>query len=70
MKRRTSTSWKENGTLAIRAVLLGCALRRSELAALESKHIQQRDGRWVFNRPGGQGRSGSLSHQRSSLRSA
>jgi integrase len=33
---------------AILAVLLGCALRRSELAALESKHIQQRDGRWMF----------------------
>jgi hypothetical protein len=30
------------------AVLLGCALRRSELAALECAHIQQRDGRWVF----------------------
>jgi integrase len=29
-------------------VLLGCALRRSELAALECGHIQQRDGRWVF----------------------
>src|SRR5262252_4719004 len=27
---------------AILAVLLGCALRRSELAALESRHIQQR----------------------------
>jgi len=33
---------------AILAVLLGCALRRSELAALESRHIQQRDGRSVF----------------------
>jgi len=33
---------------AILAVLLGCALRRSEPAALESRHIQQRDGRWVF----------------------
>jgi integrase len=33
---------------AIRAVLLGCALRRSELAALECGHLQQRDGRWVF----------------------
>ena len=33
---------------AILAVLLGCALRRSELAALELTHIQQRDGRWVF----------------------
>jgi hypothetical protein len=29
-------------------VLLGCALGRRELAALESRHIQQRDGRWVF----------------------
>ena len=29
-------------------MLLGCSLRRSELAALESRHIQQRDGRWVF----------------------
>jgi integrase len=33
---------------AILAMLLGCALRRSELAALECGHIQQRDGRWVF----------------------
>jgi integrase len=33
---------------AILAVLLGCALRRSELAALEPRHIQQRDGRGVF----------------------
>jgi site-specific recombinase XerD len=33
---------------AILAVLLGCALRRSELAALGCGHMQQRDGRWVF----------------------
>jgi integrase len=33
---------------AILAVVLGCALRRSELAALDCGHIQQRDGRWVF----------------------
>ena len=33
---------------AILAVLLGCALRRSELAALKCGHIQQRHGRWVF----------------------
>ena len=33
---------------AILAVLLGCALPQSELAALDSRHIQQRDGRWVF----------------------
>ena len=31
---------------AILAVLLGCGLRRSEVAALTFKHIHQRDGRW------------------------
>ena len=33
---------------AIIAVLLGCGLRRSELAALTMEHIQQRDGRWCI----------------------
>src|SRR6202161_3378756 len=33
---------------AIIAVLLGCALRRSEVAALTMEHIQQRDGRWCI----------------------
>jgi integrase/recombinase XerD len=33
---------------AIIAVLLGCGLRRSEVAALTIGHIQQRDGRWVI----------------------
>jgi len=33
---------------AIIAVLLGCGLRRSEVAALTMNHIQQRDGRWVI----------------------
>jgi site-specific recombinase XerD len=31
---------------AIIAMLLGCALRRSEVAALTMAHVQQRDGRW------------------------
>src|SRR6266404_9547781 len=31
---------------AILAVLLGCGLRRSEVAALTFSHVQQRDGRW------------------------
>jgi site-specific recombinase XerD len=31
---------------AILAVLLGCGLRRSEMAALTVGHVQQRDGRW------------------------
>jgi len=30
------------------AVLLGCGLRRSEVAALTLKHIQQRDNRWCI----------------------
>ena len=33
---------------ALLAVLIGCGLRRSEVAALELGHIQQREGRWVF----------------------
>ena len=33
---------------AILAVLLGCGLRRSEVAALTITHIQQRDGRWCI----------------------
>jgi site-specific recombinase XerD len=31
---------------AILALLLGCGLRRSEVAALTVAHVQQRDGRW------------------------
>jgi site-specific recombinase XerD len=33
---------------AILAVMLGCGLRRSEVAALKMGHIQQREGRWVI----------------------
>src|SRR6201997_5522714 len=33
---------------AIIAVLLGCGLRRSEVAALPTAHVQQRDGRWCI----------------------
>jgi site-specific recombinase XerD len=33
---------------AILAVLLGCGLRRSEVAALTMSHVQQRDGRWCI----------------------
>ena len=33
---------------AILAVLLGCGLRRSEVAALTFAHIQQRDSRWCI----------------------
>src|ERR1700756_5540788 len=42
---------------AILAVLLGCGLRRSEVAALTMGHIQQRDGRWcIVDLRGKQGR--------------
>src|SRR6202040_1323543 len=33
---------------AILAVLLGCGLRRSEVAALTFAHVQERDGRWCI----------------------
>ena len=33
---------------AILAVLIGCALRRSEFAVLTVENLVQRDGRWVF----------------------
>src|SRR5215831_2722502 len=33
---------------AILAVLLGCGLRRSEVAALTFAHLQRRDGRWCI----------------------
>jgi site-specific recombinase XerD len=33
---------------AILAVLLGCALRREEVANLTIEHVQQREGRWVL----------------------
>jgi site-specific recombinase XerD len=33
---------------ALLSVMVGCGLRRSELASLEFRHIQQREGRWVI----------------------
>ncbi|HYI96441.1 MAG TPA: tyrosine-type recombinase/integrase [Bryobacteraceae bacterium] len=33
---------------AILAMLIGCGLRRSEVAALRTTDVQQRDGRWVI----------------------
>lgn len=33
---------------AMLATLLGCGLRRSELAALTMRHVQQRDNRWCI----------------------
>jgi integrase len=41
---------------AILALMLGCGLRRSEMAALEVRYVQQRDGRWVVVDLVGKGR--------------
>jgi hypothetical protein len=43
-----ATSIKGLRDRAILAVLLGCGLRRSEVAALTVPHVQQRDGRWCI----------------------
>jgi integrase len=43
-----TTTGKRLRDRAILAVLLGCGLRRSEVAALTFKHIPQRDGRWCI----------------------
>jgi site-specific recombinase XerD len=40
----------------ILAMLVGCGLRRNELAQLTFEHIQQRDGRWVLTDLIGKGR--------------
>jgi site-specific recombinase XerD len=45
----------------ILALLVGCALRRNELAELEVATIQQREGRWVLADLEGKGRSPSPS---------
>jgi site-specific recombinase XerD len=51
------TTTKGQRDRAILAVLLGCGLRRSEVAALTFGHIQQRDGRWcIVDLVGKQGR--------------
>jgi integrase len=43
-----STTTKGLRDRAIIAVLLGCGLRRSEVASLTFRHVQQRDGRWCI----------------------
>jgi site-specific recombinase XerC len=43
-------SWSLRGSrnFAMVAVLLGCGLRRAELAAVTVQDLQQREGHWVF----------------------
>lgn len=43
-----SSSLKGTRDRAILALLLGCALRRTELAGLKVEHITQREARWVL----------------------
>jgi integrase len=43
-----ATTLRGSRDRAILAVLLGCGLRRSEVAALTFAHVQQRDGRWCI----------------------
>jgi site-specific recombinase XerD len=43
-----ATTLKGKRNRAVLALLIGCGLRRAELAALTVGHIQQRDGRWVL----------------------
>jgi len=42
------TTRKGQRDYAILALLVGCALRRAELASLSMEDIQQREGRWVI----------------------
>ena len=50
---RTTLRGKRN--YAVLAILLGCALRRSELANLTVEHLQMRDERWVIENLRGKG---------------
>jgi integrase len=47
---------KGKGDYMILALLVGCALRRNELAELDVETIQQREGRWVLADLEGKGR--------------
>ena len=48
LRARVGSSCRAMRDRALLALLLGCALRRGELVALDVEHIQQRVGRWVL----------------------
>ena len=50
------STFKGTRDYVILALLVGCALRRNELAELEVETIQQREGRWVLADLEGKGR--------------
>jgi integrase len=53
---RDRSTLKGKRDYVILALLVGCALRRNELAELEVETIQQREGRWVLADLEGKGR--------------
>jgi site-specific recombinase XerD len=50
------STFKGKRDYVILALLVGCALRRNELAELDVETIQQREGRWVLADLEGKGR--------------
>jgi site-specific recombinase XerD len=55
LRRPDATTMKGKRDRAILGVLIGCALRRDELAHLQLDRVQQRDGRWVIADLAGKG---------------
>ena len=53
---RPRSTLKGKRDYVILALLVGCALRRNELAELDAATIQQREGRWVLADVEGKGR--------------
>jgi site-specific recombinase XerD len=48
INRPDTTTLKGRRDRAILAVMIGCGLRREEVARLQFSHVQQRDGRWAI----------------------
>jgi site-specific recombinase XerD len=48
INRPDASTRKGKRDRAVLALLVGCGLRRGEAVALTTKHVEQRDGRWVI----------------------